>query len=314
MNGEPIDVIGREEIVSAVARAALLGARGNSGVILSQIVRGAAEELASRPGELVDPILVSAALARAADAAYASVRDPAEGTMLSAVRAMAQPRGPRPRPHGHAAARPRRHAGGAGRAARRGARERARGRQGGGGARPRAAADPARGRRGRRRRLRPHRDRRGLSRGAARRRPPRSSRTSTRRPRCTGPSTSRRASATAPTSPSPARASTPAASRRCSRTSATRVLVVGDERTLRVHVHTDEPDAAVALFEPVGEVSRFDVADMHEQVAERSARLAGDVRRRRRSRPAPSSPWPAARVSSGSTRSSARWWWTAGRR
>ena len=81
--------IGRDEIVSAVARAALLGARGNSGVILSQIVRGAAEELASRPGELVDPILVSAAFARAADAAYASVRDPAEGTMLSAVRAMA---------------------------------------------------------------------------------------------------------------------------------------------------------------------------------------------------------------------------------
>src|SRR5206468_10459185 len=82
--------IGREEIVDSVARAALLGARGNSGVILSQIVRGAAEELASRRGELVDPVLVSAAFARAADAAYASVRDPAEGTMLSAVRAMAR--------------------------------------------------------------------------------------------------------------------------------------------------------------------------------------------------------------------------------
>lgn len=89
LDGAPIDVIGREELVSAVARAALLGARGNSGVILSQIVRGAAEELASRPGELVDPVLVSAAFARAADAAYDSVRNPAEGTMLSAVRAMA---------------------------------------------------------------------------------------------------------------------------------------------------------------------------------------------------------------------------------
>src|SRR5436305_1899055 len=90
INGQPLDEIGRDELVSAVARAALLGARGNSGVILSQIVRGAAEELASRPGELVDPVLVSAAFARAADAAYASVRDPAEGTMLSAVRAMAR--------------------------------------------------------------------------------------------------------------------------------------------------------------------------------------------------------------------------------
>src|SRR5690349_23422536 len=48
-----IDDIGRDEIVASVARAALLGARGNSGVILSQLIRGAAEELASRPGELV---------------------------------------------------------------------------------------------------------------------------------------------------------------------------------------------------------------------------------------------------------------------
>ncbi|MFL5829730.1 MAG: DAK2 domain-containing protein [Solirubrobacteraceae bacterium] len=84
-----IDDIGRDEIVSSVARAALLGARGNSGVILSQLIRGAAEELASRPGELVDPVLISAALARAADQAYGSVREPAEGTILTVVREMA---------------------------------------------------------------------------------------------------------------------------------------------------------------------------------------------------------------------------------
>ena len=58
-------------------------------MILSQIVRGAAEELASRPGELVDPVLVAAAFARAADAAYESVREPAEGTMLTVFREMA---------------------------------------------------------------------------------------------------------------------------------------------------------------------------------------------------------------------------------
>jgi dihydroxyacetone kinase-like predicted kinase len=52
--------------------------------------------------------------------------------------------------------------------------------------------------------------------------------------------------------------------------------VVGDDRTLRVHVHTDDPGRAVALFEPLGEVCRFDVADMHEQVADRSARLSGN--------------------------------------
>jgi DAK2 domain fusion protein YloV len=84
-----IDDIGRDEIVASVARAALLGARGNSGVILSQLIRGAAEELASRPGELVDPVLIGAALARAADQAYGSVRDPAEGTILTVVREMA---------------------------------------------------------------------------------------------------------------------------------------------------------------------------------------------------------------------------------
>src|ERR671939_908764 len=116
INGQHIDQIGRDAVVDAVARAALLGARGNSGVILSQIVRGAAEELASRPGELVDPILVAAAFARAADAAYDSVREPAEGTMLSAVRAMAHrvahelahhtaPAGGLHHPHGHASSR-----------------------------------------------------------------------------------------------------------------------------------------------------------------------------------------------------------------
>jgi DAK2 domain fusion protein YloV len=84
-----IDEIGRDEIVSSVARAALLGARGNSGVILSQLIRGAAEELASRPGELVDPVLIGAAMARAAEQAYGSVRDPAEGTILTVVREMA---------------------------------------------------------------------------------------------------------------------------------------------------------------------------------------------------------------------------------
>ena len=89
LDGAEIDEHGREAIVQAVARAALMGARGNSGVILSQIVRGAAEELASRPGELVDPVLVAASFAKAADAAYESVRDPAEGTMLTVVREMA---------------------------------------------------------------------------------------------------------------------------------------------------------------------------------------------------------------------------------
>ncbi len=65
-----IDEIGRAQIVDSVARAALLGARGNSGVILSQVVRGAAEVLTTRRGDLIGPALVRDALGAAADAAW----------------------------------------------------------------------------------------------------------------------------------------------------------------------------------------------------------------------------------------------------
>src|SRR5439155_16839379 len=51
------------------------------------------------------------------------------------------------------------------------------------------------------------------------------------------------------------------------------VLVVGDANTLRVHVHTDDPQLAVTVFNGAGGVSRLDVADMPEQVARRGARL-----------------------------------------
>jgi uncharacterized protein len=273
MDGEPIDVRAREEIVSAVARAALLGARGNSGVILSQIVRGAADELASRPGELVDPILVSAALARAADAAYASVRDPAEGTMLSAVRAMAsrvahdlahmdtRRLGPdaTSEEQDELLAEVLEHALEAGKeAVARGPEQLAILRESGvvdagaygltvilagclsalrGAAAPQLEHQYA---------------------PAALHRPEHES-SSFRY--CTNFAVTGENLDAGPFTP-------------WLEDIGDSVLVVGDDRTLRVHVHTDEPERAVALFEQVGEVSRFDVADMHEQVADRSARLA----------------------------------------
>jgi uncharacterized protein len=49
---------------------------------------------------------------------------------------------------------------------------------------------------------------------------------------------------------------------------------VGDATTLKVHVHTDEPERATAVFAQAGEVSRLDVADMHLQVGERDERLS----------------------------------------
>ena len=54
------------------------------------------------------------------------------------------------------------------------------------------------------------------------------------------------------------------------------VLVVGDRTTLKVHVHTDDPETAIAVFAGAGEVSHLDVADMRAQVAQRDARLAAN--------------------------------------
>lgn len=78
----------RPALAHAVTRAALMGARGNSGVILSQIVRGAAEVLGE--AEVVDPAAVARALRGASDAAYRGVRQPVEGTILTVVREMAE--------------------------------------------------------------------------------------------------------------------------------------------------------------------------------------------------------------------------------
>ncbi len=68
----------------AGARAALMGARGNSGVILSQMIRGACEVLAERTS--LTPESFAAALEGARERAYASVGQPVEGTMLTVVK------------------------------------------------------------------------------------------------------------------------------------------------------------------------------------------------------------------------------------
>jgi fatty acid kinase len=78
----------RPALAHAVARAALMGARGNSGVILSQIVRGVADVLAESTNG-IDPALTARALRGASDAAYRAVRRPVEGTMLSVIRELA---------------------------------------------------------------------------------------------------------------------------------------------------------------------------------------------------------------------------------
>jgi len=76
------------EVTHAMARGSLMGARGNSGVILSQILRGLADEFA--PLEVVGPAAVASGLRRAADAAYQAVLRPVEGTILTVARVSAE--------------------------------------------------------------------------------------------------------------------------------------------------------------------------------------------------------------------------------
>jgi DAK2 domain fusion protein YloV len=277
LDGQEVDEVGRAELVQALARAALMGARGNSGVILSQIVRGAAEELASRPGELIDPTLVAAAFARAADAAYDSVRDPAEGTMLTVFREMAHSLS---RQLAHLAQEKQRLGRDVSeeeqdavlaevleRAIADGERAVARtpeqlevlresgvvdagghglvlilagvvaGLRGDGAELPEVAHQAAP------RRSLPHHE-------------------DSRYRYCTNFIVSGSGLSNREYLP------------RLEKFGDS-VLVVGDDVTLKVHVHTDEPEAAVAVFDGVGEVTNLDVADMREQMAERDARLSG---------------------------------------
>jgi DAK2 domain fusion protein YloV len=273
-----LEEIGRDRIVEAVARAALLGARGNSGVILSQIVRGAAEELVSRPGELVDPVLVAAAFARAADAAYRSVRDPAEGTMLTAVRAMAHrvaqdlahmeksrlgPGAPAEEQDALLADVLSRALEAANEAVERGPEQLRALREAGvvdAGAYGLTVimAGVLSALQGREVELAHQEVAHGIRALHS------ADHGSSRFRYCTNFAITGDALDSNDFVP------------RLERIGDS-VLVVGDTRTLRVHVHTDDPQLAVAVFDGAGDVSRLDVADMREQVAQRDARLGAVV-------------------------------------
>ncbi|MGY2081936.1 DAK2 domain-containing protein [Modestobacter sp. SYSU DS0657] len=74
-----------ESAWAVLARGAVLGARGNSGAILAQLLRGLADGLAG--AERVDGPVLAGALAAAARTAYGAVADPEEGTFLTVARA-----------------------------------------------------------------------------------------------------------------------------------------------------------------------------------------------------------------------------------
>ena len=79
---------GSAAVAKELSRAALMGARGNSGVIFSQIVRGFVDVLGQV--EDVDSLTLRLAFRSASDAAYRAVRQPVEGTMLTVIREMAE--------------------------------------------------------------------------------------------------------------------------------------------------------------------------------------------------------------------------------
>ncbi|MDQ3615295.1 MAG: DAK2 domain-containing protein [Actinomycetota bacterium] len=79
--------------LSAFARGALLGARGNSGVILSQLIGALAKRInEAGPGDRSATVLAEG-MARATEASYAAVGDPVEGTILSVAKAASEAAG-----------------------------------------------------------------------------------------------------------------------------------------------------------------------------------------------------------------------------
>lgn len=90
--GSVIDSFEPDQTMQAVAEAlthgSLMGARGNSGVILSQILRGLADTF--RTGDEVGVTQLVSALDRASTAAYKAVQRPVEGTILTVLRESAE--------------------------------------------------------------------------------------------------------------------------------------------------------------------------------------------------------------------------------
>ena len=77
-----------EELADIVSEAILLGARGNSGTILSQIIQGFLEGIRAKEEVTVDDVKVAFRLAK--EKAYKAVSEPVEGTMLTVIRRVAE--------------------------------------------------------------------------------------------------------------------------------------------------------------------------------------------------------------------------------
>ena len=72
------------DVAKTLSKGLLMGARGNSGVILSQIFRGVAKSLKGK--ESADAVELAEAFASGAKVAYKAVMRPVEGTILTVIR------------------------------------------------------------------------------------------------------------------------------------------------------------------------------------------------------------------------------------
>ncbi|MGC8627338.1 MAG: DAK2 domain-containing protein [Acidimicrobiales bacterium] len=79
-----------KELARCLSHGSLMGARGNSGVILSQVLRGFGDAIAQVSDSQVGAAVLADALKRASDGAYAAVSAPVEGTILTVARAAAE--------------------------------------------------------------------------------------------------------------------------------------------------------------------------------------------------------------------------------
>ncbi len=86
LNG--VDTTDRAAVCAAISHGSLMGARGNSGVILSQVLRGISDRFAR--ADEIDAEVLAVALSEASVAADGSVMKPVEGTILTVVREVAK--------------------------------------------------------------------------------------------------------------------------------------------------------------------------------------------------------------------------------
>jgi len=84
LNHEP----NMKELVEIVSEAILLGARGNSGTILSQIIQGFLSSIEDKEEITVDDVIKAFGMAK--ERAYQAVSEPVEGTMLTVIRRVAE--------------------------------------------------------------------------------------------------------------------------------------------------------------------------------------------------------------------------------